>query len=92
MTRKLPGNRETEQIYLVYYIWRVCELHLVYCQVQSKDSDIDNFRKAICPICPDVSMDGLDRLLFIKSGDTFAESILVMWSFLQLLELEASVY
>ena len=43
-------------------------------------------------ICPDVSMDGLDRLLFIKSGDTFAESILVMWSFLQLLELDASVY
>ena len=33
-------------------------------------------------ICPDVSMDGLDRLLFIKSGYTFSKSILVIlyWS------------
>ena len=51
-----------------------------------------SFRKAICPICPDVSMDGLDRLIFIKSVDTFAESILVLWILLQLLELNASVY
>ena len=34
----------------------------------------------------EVSMDGLDCLLFINCGDIFTESILVLWSLLQFWE------
>ena len=38
----------------------------------------------------EVSMDGLDCLLFINCGDIFTESILVLWSFFAVLGINVS--